>query len=662
VELYFDIAGNQILGARDYQEDAFLITYLDDDSGDSKSTVLAIVADGMGGHAAGNIAANLVVSTFNAIVTKDFGKQEIPALLRAGLMTANEGLRKSVQETPALDGMGCTMVSIVAAKKRLWWISVGDSHLYLLRDRELIKQNADHSYGGYIDRMKAQGLDVAPDPSLSRHMLMSAVTGDEIAEIDCPQDGLLLRGGDRLVLASDGLDTINAETIIKSAAWSKSAKGLVDGLLKAVEDADRSRQDNTTVVVIDVLERRAPPPVKTPPLEGSEPPSATPQVSPDNAAERESSSAAPEAFTEQPSPDTTTDRLSWWRKTPGVMIAGTIIVIVLLIGTAIAFFAGRIKDHDAVISQGVDDAPVDRGVLPSQTGAQAPSAERPAQSATPTSPEAMPKPASEPKSVQQAMDKDEQDATATALGQGSGRDTFRDPLASGGGGPLMAKLPGRTFEMGASKLSINADERPPHRVTVAPFAISQHEISVREYLRFATATGHGLPKPLAPHDGDYPIHNVTWNDANQYARWLSKETGRDYRLPSEAEWEYAASAGTTTPYWWGNGPEPNMAHCQRCSPGLNPEGPIPVGQFPPNPFGLYDTAGNVAEWVYDCYHPSYHGAPDTARVWNAENCTYRVVRGGSFHSAPPGVRPASRDKRRPAAGYGTVGFRIARSL
>ena len=255
MELYFEIAGSQYLGARDYQEDAFLTTYLDDEGATSKSTVLAVIADGMGGHAAGNIAANLVVSTFNRSVTRSFGQQKLPPLLRECVATANDALKESIRETPALDGMGCTLVAVAGSRGKLWWISVGDSHLYLLRDRELIKENEDHSYGGYLERMKAQGLELEPDPSLSRNMLMSAVTGEEIAEIDCPETPLQLRAGDRLLIASDGLDTLSLDKTLQCCAWAKSAKECVDSLLKAVEAAERPRQDNTTVVVIDVLQR-----------------------------------------------------------------------------------------------------------------------------------------------------------------------------------------------------------------------------------------------------------------------------------------------------------------------------------------------------------------------------------------------------------------------
>ena len=267
MELYFEIAGNQIDGARDYQEDAFLTTYLDDGGGGgANSSALVVMADGMGGHAAGNIASNLVVSTFNKMFTGEFGKQDVSSILRGSLDRANGALRESIKETPALDGMGCTMVTAALTQSKVWWVSVGDSHLYLIRDRELIKKNEDHSYGGYLDRMKSQGMDIEPEPGLSRNMLMSAMTGDEVAEMDCPDQPLELQSGARLVVASDGLDTLSEGAILQFSAWASTSKECVDALLKAVEDAAKPRQDNTTVIVVDVMERAAAP-VEAPPPE-----------------------------------------------------------------------------------------------------------------------------------------------------------------------------------------------------------------------------------------------------------------------------------------------------------------------------------------------------------------------------------------------------------
>ena len=151
------------------------------------------------------------------------------------------------------------MVSAYVEDNKLYWVSVGDSHLYLLRDRELIKQNADHSYGAYLDMMKEQGMEMDEQAGMSRNMLMSAMTGEEISSIDVSESPIKVRPGDRIIVASDGLDTLGAGAIIQYSSWSNTAKECVYALLKAVEDANKINQDNTTLIVIDVKERSAQP-------------------------------------------------------------------------------------------------------------------------------------------------------------------------------------------------------------------------------------------------------------------------------------------------------------------------------------------------------------------------------------------------------------------
>jgi formylglycine-generating enzyme required for sulfatase activity/serine/threonine protein phosphatase PrpC len=639
VELYFEIAGSQFIGARDYQEDAFLTTYLDDEGTSSKSAVLALIADGMGGHAAGNIAANLVVSTFNGSVTKGFGQEEFPPLLRECVASANHALKESIRETPALDGMGCTLVAVALSRGKLWWVSVGDSHLYLLRDRELTKKNEDHSYGGYLERMKAQGVELDPDPSLSRNMLMSAITGEEIAEIDCPEKPLQLRAGDRLILASDGLDTLSVENILQGSAWSKSAKECVDNLLKAVEDADRPRQDNSTVIVIDVLQRAS--------------------FTDTQNASAESTQAAAKNFrlehaqtstlSTTPPPRVAKSRAkplhAVGTKTAGSRrrnAAGAFLIFSLLI--AGLFFIGK-SGKNLQPDEDAEPAAAPHAV-------DAPESDR---FSTQTAHEKSP--------PQPKADPSNSEPPPTRVDDPSPGATFQDPLASGGEpGPIMIALAGGTFKMGSSSVSLFVEERPQHEVVVKPFAISKYEITIAEYLHFAKATGRKLPSGLPKQKSHYPMHLVSWEDAHAYTRWLSKETGSEYRLPSEAEWEYAALGGTDTPYWWGFEVGQNQAHCQKCETGLDPEQPTRVGRFDANPFRLHDTAGNVAEWVHDCFHESYDGAPTDGGVWEGGDCTHRLVRGGSFHSAPPGIRSRARSKHRPNDIYDTVGIRVVRDL
>lgn len=650
VELYFEIAGSQSLGARDYQEDAFLTTYLDDERATSKSAVLAVIADGMGGHAAGNIAANLVVSTFNGSLTKGFGQADFPPLLRECVANANDALKGSIQETPALDGMGCTLVAVAGTREKLWWISVGDSHLYLLRDRELVKKNEDHSYGGYLTRMKAQGLELEPDPSLSRNMLMSAITGEEIAEIDCPEKPLPLRAGDRLILASDGLDTLSLDIIVQCCAWSKSAKECVDNLLKAVENAERPRQDNTTVIVIDVLQRESLVENKTTVTESPQDATKSLRLEQDQRGTVSSAPATKATTNKTTSLDPVRTRTGVGRPryaAIAVLFLAVLVVGFFSVGTGKKELPGGEKAEGSAVGDASQPDPLSTHAVPEllqrNLGAGTHGSRRPR---TPV--EATESTSDSPRPVSDA------ELLAGA--------SFRDPLASGGAGPVMIALEGGAFQMGSSSLSIIAEERPQHEVVVRPFAISKHEITTADYLRFAKATQRRIPAGLPKDKSLYPMHSVSWEDAHAYTRWLSEETGNEYRLPSEAEWEYAALGGTDTPYWWGFKVGPNQAHCQKCETGLDTEQPTQIGRFAANPFGLHDMAGNVAEWIHDCFHESYEGAPTDGSVWEGGDCTHRVVRGGSFHSAPPGIRSRARGKRRPNETYDTVGIRVVRHL
>lgn len=256
MKIEFDIASDQIDGARDYQEDAYMVNQLGEaENGDICS--LIIMADGMGGHAAGNVASNMVVATFNKTFQAKFPTPEVAEVLTDALNRSNDQIRASVKETPALRGMGCTMVSAYLQDDNLYWVSVGDSHLYLIRDRELIKQNADHSYGAYLDMMKEQGMEIDEQAGMSRNMLMSAMTGEEISSIDVSENPVKLRPGDRVIVASDGLDTLGAGAIIQYSSWSATAKECVYSRLKAVEDANKINQDNTTLIVVDIKEREA---------------------------------------------------------------------------------------------------------------------------------------------------------------------------------------------------------------------------------------------------------------------------------------------------------------------------------------------------------------------------------------------------------------------
>ena len=152
--------------------------------------------------------------------------------------------------------------------------------------------------------------------------------------------------------------------------------------------------------------------------------------------------------------------------------------------------------------------------------------------------------------------------------------------------------------------------------------------------------------------------NASWTDAKQFVGWLSQATQLPYRLPSEAEWEYAARGGTTTRYWWGNAIKPGVAVCKGCSTAVQP---VKIGTLSPNPFGLYDIGGGLTEWVEDCWSKDYRGAPGDGSARSAPDCHDRVLRGGSWRNDASYVRSASRDFYDASVRYPTHGFRVARS-
>ena len=234
------------------------------------------------------------------------------------------------------------------------------------------------------------------------------------------------------------------------------------------------------------------------------------------------------------------------------------------------------------------------------------------------------------------------------------------------------------------------DEKPVHTVQFAkPFALGRYEVSFDEFDLFAAATDRDKPNDQGWGRGNRPVINISWDDAVAYAQWLSERTGKPYRLPSEAEWEYATRAGTTTPRFWAENPpgEPdaactyanvfdqkNEAKIKGAFGGITWEPfkcaddfpfTAPADAFEPNAWGLHNTLGNVWEWVQDCYHDSYQGAPNDGGIFDdGTECASdrRVIRGGSWNSRPVYLRSAHR------YGYDTddrsyfIGFRLAQDL
>lgn len=233
--------------------------------------------------------------------------------------------------------------------------------------------------------------------------------------------------------------------------------------------------------------------------------------------------------------------------------------------------------------------------------------------------------------------------------------------------PDMIVIPAGTFLMGSSatKQGHQSFEQPQHKVTiVAPFAMAEFETTFAEW---GACAAHGDCDPHIE-DGSFgrgrqPIINVTWNDAERYAAWLAKITGKPYRLPSEAEYEYAARAGTETAYPWGDAIGKNNANCNGCGSRWDGLQTAPVGSFPPNRFGLYDMAGNVYEWVEDCLHAGYRDAPADGSPWIVGgSCNGRMIRGGSWADDPSDLRSVGRTWSPAIIRRSFIGFRVARSL
>ena len=219
-------------------------------------------------------------------------------------------------------------------------------------------------------------------------------------------------------------------------------------------------------------------------------------------------------------------------------------------------------------------------------------------------------------------------------------DTFSDTLSSGEPGPEMVVVPAGTFRMGClSSEGCSEYELPVREVTIEqPFAVSKYVVTLAEFSRFAP--GRAAEGYEFEGEGASPASWVSWTDARAYAEWLSRETGEKYRLLSEAEWEYVARAGSTTPYPWGDELGSNRANCWAC--GDEFQFTAPVGRFPPNAWGLHDAVGNGWEWVEDCWNDTHEGAPSDASARLEGDCSYHVIRGGSWRDGPTELRSAFR--------------------
>lgn len=233
------------------------------------------------------------------------------------------------------------------------------------------------------------------------------------------------------------------------------------------------------------------------------------------------------------------------------------------------------------------------------------------------------------------------------------------------GCPTMVIVPAGRFVMGApaSEDGLEA-ERPLHEVTIKkPFAVSQFEITFDQWdlcsaddACAANIDDEGWGR------GQRPVMNLTFDQAQDYVAWLSDRTGQPYRLLSEAEWEYAARAGSTTRYPWGEEMSAGKAKCRACLNENDQRQSATVGSFPPNGFGLYDMHGNVSEFVADCWNGSYDGAPVDGSTWATGDCDTRILRGGAWRSIPWVLRSGARFRRQADDATDISGLRVARTI
>jgi formylglycine-generating enzyme required for sulfatase activity len=235
--------------------------------------------------------------------------------------------------------------------------------------------------------------------------------------------------------------------------------------------------------------------------------------------------------------------------------------------------------------------------------------------------------------------------------------------------PEMVVVPAGEFMMGSPA---NEEDRfdneddgngHQHKVTITrPFAVSKFDVTFANWDACVSVGGCPQAGDADWGRGTRPVINVTWDDAQTYVAWLSRMTGKTYRLLTEAEWEYATRAGKETAYFWGDTVGKENANCNGCGSRWDGRQTSPVGSFKPNAFGLYDMAGNVFQWVQDCYHDNYNGAPTDGSVWTAGDCSRHVARGGSWIISPRKLRSANRNRSPTDYRLYDLGLRVGRTL
>ena len=233
--------------------------------------------------------------------------------------------------------------------------------------------------------------------------------------------------------------------------------------------------------------------------------------------------------------------------------------------------------------------------------------------------------------------------------------------------PPMMVIPSGSFTMGSptGEQQRDDDEGPQHSVRIAKFAVGRFEVTFAEWDACIEDGGCGgyVPYDKGWGRGSRPVMNISWDHAQSYVSWLAKKTGTPYRLLTEAEWEYAARAGTVSPF--ATGKTINEKQAQLGGASGTVEQTVPVGSFTPNAFGLHDMHGNVWEWVEDCWHDDYENAPEEGQAWLEANdgaCGYRIYRGGSWFNIRSVIRSANRTASPTHFSISNIGFRVAKTL
>lgn len=234
-----------------------------------------------------------------------------------------------------------------------------------------------------------------------------------------------------------------------------------------------------------------------------------------------------------------------------------------------------------------------------------------------------------------------------------------DSVVKVAGSIQMIQVPGGKFIMGTPSETGFQNGYPPHEVSVQPFRVGKYEVTFAQYDAFARATRRPLPADEGWGRDDRPVIHVDWSDVHAFIDWLNQGSGRKFRLPSESEWEYAARGGTTTLYWWGDEPNPDLANTVANTGKDQWQATAPVGQFPANGFGLHDVLGNVWEVVADCRYPDYEGAPNDGSARLGGDCDSRMARGGCYASIRRGMQIAARAAVGEKFESMGVGFRLA---